>query len=496
MLFNSFEFVLFFPLVVGAFYACPHRWRWALLLAASYLFYGWWRADYLALIAASTLVDYWSGRRMGARATRRERRPYLLLSLGSNLGLLSGFKYLGFFGETANTFLALASRDPVAWPDVLLPVGISFYTFQTLSYAIDVYRGEVEPERHLGVFALYVSFFPQLVAGPIERSRRLLPQFHREQTPDPARIGSGLRLMLWGFFVKCVVADRLGPYVDAVYSAPELYSGLAVWTSSWAFAWQIYGDFAGYSLIAIGAARVLGFRLMDNFRRPFLARSLDDLWRRWHISLMSWFRDYVYRPLGGGRRGRAWGLFNLLVVFAVSGLWHGAAWTFVLFGVVEGLLVIVGRLTAARRAALWDRLEALGASSARPAAAGPRLSVPAVRRVVGAVVAFNGFALIAPFFRGASLSDALLLYSRLLHTPAGTHASPWLPGFDATDLALIVAAVGALLAVDILEERGRSLDSRLMALPPVGRWTAYLGLTLVVLLFGSYGEQPFLYFQF
>ncbi|MEL6616778.1 MAG: MBOAT family O-acyltransferase, partial [Bacteroidota bacterium] len=254
MLFNSLAFVLFFPTVVGVYFLTPHKWRWVWLLGASYFFYGWWRWEYLGLILGSTVVDYWAGLRMGAAPTKEARKPYLWLSVLVNIGVLATFKYLGFFGETLNAILgATGSGAALSVPSLILPVGISFYTFQTLSYSVDVYRGHKEPETHLGIFALYVTFFPQLVAGPIERSRRLLPQFREEHEFDPEMASSGLRLMLWGFFIKCVVADRLAPYVDAVFATPEAFGGLTMWAGSIALSWQIYGDFAGYSLIAIGA---------------------------------------------------------------------------------------------------------------------------------------------------------------------------------------------------------------------------------------------------
>ena len=496
MLFNSLPFVLFFPLAVAGYFATPHRWRWAWLLAASYLFYGWWRVEYLALIVASTLVDYGVGLRMGAQPTQAARRPYLWVSLASNLGLLATFKYLGFFGETANAFLALAGRgEALSVPALVLPVGISFYTFQTLSYAVDVYRGHKEPERHLGIFALYVSFFPQLVAGPIERSRRLLPQFHERHAFDPAQAASGLRMMLWGFFIKVVVADRLAPYVDAVFADPAAFAGPAAWAAAVAFTWQMYGDFAGYSLIAIGAARVMGFRLMQNFRRPYFAASLGELWRRWHISLMSWFRDYLYAPLGGGKKGPGRAALNILIVFTVSGLWHGAAWTFVIFGFAHGALLVAGRLTAPWRNALWARLTPTPeASGARAAGWAP--TVAGVRRALGIGTTYVVWTLGTGLFRGGSLEEAWTFTRQMFVVPEGAFTGVLLPGFDPLDLAVMGAAVAAFLAVDVLEERGRSLDERIGALPAPLAWAACLALTLVVVLFGSYGEVPFIYFQF
>ncbi|MEM1057010.1 MAG: MBOAT family O-acyltransferase [Bacteroidota bacterium] len=493
MLFNSLAFVVFFPVAVGVYFLTPHRFRWIWLLAASYFFYGWWRWEYLVLIIGSTLVDYAMGLKMGQQATKEARKPYLWVSLAANLGLLGTFKYLGFFGDTFNNLMGYLARDAaLSVPDLVLPVGISFYTFQTLSYSVDVYRGHKEPEKHLGIFALYVTFFPQLVAGPIERSRRLLPQFHTEQTFDAEMVSSGLRLMLWGFFIKTVVADRMAPYVDVVYSNPEAFSGASVWAATFAFAWQIYGDFAGYSLIAIGAARVMGIRLMDNFRRPYFSASVGELWRRWHISLMSWFRDYLYAPLGGSKKGPVRGAINLLIIFTVSGLWHGAAWTFVLFGFMHGVFLIVGRYSQPLRNRFWALFE----PKADAAAAGWAASVAGVRRAMGIAFTFFLWMIGGGLFRCQSLEEAVVLTKHMFITPEGTHTSIRLPGFDTVDLLLIGLAIGAYLFVDLLEERGKTLDERLGGMSLVPRWAVYLAITLAVLLFGSYGAVPFIYFQF
>ena len=302
MLFNSLQFLAFFPVVVAVYFAMPKRLRWAFLLAASYYFYMCWKPEYVLLIWASTAVDYIAGLQMSKAINKSSRRAWLALSLSTNLGILFSFKYWNFFSENVRDLLGrMDVTAGIPEFDLLLPVGISFYTFQTLSYSVDVYRGRLEPERHLGRFALYVAFFPQLVAGPIERASRLLPQFWQDIDFDYDRMGSGLRQMTWGMFKKVVVADRLAIYVDSVYSDPSAHQGLPVVAATYFFAFQIYCDFSGYSDIAIGAARVLGFDLMENFKRPYFARSVSDFWRRWHISLSTWFRDYVYIPLGGSR---------------------------------------------------------------------------------------------------------------------------------------------------------------------------------------------------
>ncbi len=482
MLFNSLAFLVFFPIVVGLYFAIPPRKRWMLLLGASYFFYGWWRVDYLALILISTLVDYFAALAMGKRETRAERRPFLILSLCSNLGLLFAFKYLGLFTSTIQRFLAVVAGDvPFPVLELLLPVGISFYTFQTLAYTIDVYRGRQEPERHLGIFALYVSFFPQLVAGPIERSQHLLPQFHQTFQLDGERIGAGFRIMLWGFFIKCVVADRLAPFVDVVYSDPSGFSGPAVWAATYAFAFQIYGDFAGYSLIAIGTARVMGYDLMDNFHRPYFSKSISEFWRRWHISLSTWFRDYLYIPLGGNRVPRWRWYVNMMIVFAVSGLWHGAAWTFVVWGVLHGGYLALGAATESFRDRLWARVKADGGG--------------AVRRWFQMFLTFHLVLLAWVFFRAESFRGALLTVKQAFEIVPGTYASPFLPGFTTLNLVITALAVVVLIFVDLLERR-RSIAERLGAMAWPLRWSIYLVLGAVIILFGSYGETTFIYFQF
>ncbi len=317
MIFNSYAFLAFFPIVTLAYYLMPMRARRPWLLAASYYFYMCWNAQYALLIAASTLVTYLCALALGRMEAKAGRRAVLALGLAINLGILCFFKYFGFFTDTFARIAAhLGVRMAIPAFDVLLPVGISFYTFQALGYMIDVYRGKLPPERSLMRYALFVSFFPQLVAGPIERSENLLRQVNEDHPLDEKAVRDGLLVMLLGFFEKLVIADRASLYVDAVYGNWQQASGLQILLATVAFAFQIYGDFGGYSHIAIGAAKVLGYDLMENFRQPYFAVSVRDFWRRWHISLSTWFRDYVYIPLGG-RLGRcAKALLTFIVIDA------------------------------------------------------------------------------------------------------------------------------------------------------------------------------------
>jgi len=475
MLFNSVEFLFFFIIVIIVFFTIPHRYRWVLLLVASYYFYMCWNVKYILLIVISTLVDYFCGMRMSRCPQRRQRTKYLILSLSTNLGLLFAFKYFNFIADSLN-FASDAFSLPIQVPylDVLLPVGISFYTFQTLSYTIDVYRGKIKQESHLGIFALYVSFFPQLVAGPIERASRLLPQFYRRIRFNEERIVSGLRLMMWGMFKKVVVANRLALYVDTVYGNVDIHSGLTLLVGTYMFAFQIYCDFSGYSDIAIGAARVLGYDLMKNFERPYFSSSIPEFWRRWHISLSTWFRDYLYIPLGGNRKGISRTYVNLFIVFLVSGMWHGANWTFLIWGAMHGVFVVFSKYAASFKSKL-------------------RESFPIHTRLLKFYKVFITFHLVCfswIFFRANSIGHAGIIVRKIF---SQSWTDLFIPALD--QFVYSISAIALLLFVDVLEERfnlsvwGKQLS------PPI-RWTAYIGLLITMLLIGVFNESQFIYFQF
>ncbi|HEX8684572.1 MAG TPA: MBOAT family O-acyltransferase [Ardenticatenaceae bacterium] len=480
MTFNSLHFLLFFPAVVVGYFALPFRYRWLFLLAASYYFYMSWRAEYGLLLFASTLVAYGTGLLMGRTPDPRKRRVYLLVSLISNLGVLFGFKYLDFFNESLRgLFNQFNIFYDVPAFQVLLPVGISFYTFQALSYSIDVYRGRKTPETHLGIFALYLSFFPQLVAGPIERSAHLLPQFHEKHDFDDQRVTAGLRRMAWGFFKKLVIADRLALYVNTVYNSPTDYTGLPLIVATYLFLWQLYCDFSAYSDIAIGAAQVMGFDLMENFRRPFFARSIGEFWQRWHISLTTWFRDYVYIPLARRRRFRWHPSLDFFILFVLIGLWHGANWTFIIFGLLHGFYMAWGIWTQGTRANL-SRLAALK-------------SYPRVTTLLEVFVTFHLLAFSIIFFRANSLSDALYIVSHLF---AGLE---WVPPYQialgAYEFAVAILAIAILELVHFVQERG--LPQMNLSRHPVWvRWSAYYLLLFGILIFGQFGRTEFIYFRF
>jgi alginate O-acetyltransferase complex protein AlgI len=488
MHFNSGHFLLFFPVVAGLYFLLPHRFRWMLLLTASYFFYMCAVPGYAVLLLASTVVDYCAGLAMAGCVDRRYRVALLTTSLVTNLGLLFAFKYFNFFADSLQSLAGAMGTDvSVPLSQLVLPVGISFYTFQTLSYSIDVFRGRQAPERHFGRFALFVSFFPQLVAGPIERSTNLLPQFTREVSFDYARVTAGLRLMAWGMFKKVVIADHLAVLVNTVYGDPTNLVGPHFVIATLFFAFQIYCDFSGYTDIAIGAAEVLGIRLMTNFNRPYQARSISDFWSRWHISLSSWFRDYLYIPLGGNRVAVPRWYLNLIVVFVISGLWHGANWTFVIWGLLHGSFLVVGLLTRsarehATRVLALDRL--------------PRLHAALQRVGVFGLVCFAWI-----FFRADSLGDAWHIVTHL-HTG-------WSGLFDVHTLRLMRDQIGVqepyliqaallILTLEIFQGINPSeLWHRLTERRPWPvRWAFYVALLLALINLGAGRPESFIYFQF
>jgi D-alanyl-lipoteichoic acid acyltransferase DltB (MBOAT superfamily) len=338
MLFNSFEFLLFFPIVTILFFLLPHQFRWILLLIASCIFYCYFIPVYLLILVFTILIDYVAGIKI--EDAKKNNIWWLIASITANVGILAVFKYFNFFISNFN--VAFGTAAPFL--HVILPVGLSFHTFQAMSYTIEVYRGTVSAERHIGIYALYVLFYPQLVAGPIERPQNIIPQLHKKQIFSSANLFNGLRLITWGFFKKLVIADNLSKYVDMVYSNPHSYHWLTVMLAIFLFSIQIYCDFSGYTDIARGAARVMGYNLMINFNRPLLAKTIREFWQKWHISLSSWFRDYVYIPLGGNRKGISKKIVFLLLVFALSGFWHGAGLNFIIWGLLHASFFITGLL--------------------------------------------------------------------------------------------------------------------------------------------------------
>ncbi len=486
MLFNSRDFLIFFPIVVFLYFKAKPLHRNLLLLAASYYFYMCWKPAYIILIVTSTLVDYICAQMMDKTDNKRVRRSYLIISIVCNLGLLFTFKYLNFFAWTTKYFLGSRGIE-LAQPllNVLLPVGISFYTFQTLSYTIDVYRGNTRPEKRPINFALYVSFFPQLVAGPIERSSRLLPQFDKQYEFDYRRVTDGLRLMLWGMFKKVVIADTLAKLVDPVYSNPTDSTGPALVAATIFFAFQIYCDFSGYTDIAIGAAKVLGIELMKNFDRPYSAKSIREFWRRWHISLSTWFRDYLYIPLGGNRVSITRNYFNLVIVFFLCGLWHGANWTFVIWGLLHGSFMIISRITERPRE-WFSQITGLQ-------------KIPAVHNILKMAITFGLTCFAWIFFRAQTVSDAWYITTHIFSGWGQLAADSGLSNLFIlnTPVAFIIALVLIIILeiVQLLQSRYQE-QSVLRKIPIWIRWPIYYSAIISILLFGNPEGQEFIYFQF
>lgn len=483
MLFNSLEYLIFLPIVVVLYFALPVKWRWLLLLVASYLFYMSWKASYVGLIAFTTLVDYYLALKIGKAPTKKRKKGLLVLSLVVNLGMLAGFKYLNFFADSANMiFQAFNAPQPFSLVKILLPVGISFYIFQSLSYTIDVYRGYRKPEKHLGKFALYVAFFPQLVAGPIERSTSLLPQIHNPLPFDEQRLVSGLKLMLWGFFKKLVIADRLGMFVSYIYENPGQHNGIPVILGTMLFAFQLYCDFSGYTDIARGSARLMGYELMINFNRPLIARSLRDFWNRWHISLTTWFRDYLLYSLPYIKEKKVITrkvYRNLVITFLLMGLWHGAAWTFVLFGLFHGLMLVLESITERPIHQFYERTH---------------LSrFPKLIGAAGVLYTFSFLTLSLFFFRANSLSDGLLLLSNAFDFSNTGESLRFM--LKNNELTFGILMIVVLMVVEQYHARHNLIQKIASKSLPV-RWAVYAGFIFFILLFGVLHQQKFIYFQF
>lgn len=482
MLFNSLQFCAFFVIVTSLYFLLPWRHRWKMLLAASCLFYMAFVPAYIFVLFATILIDYWMGIKI-ASSQGRARRSYLLISIIATCLVLFIFKYYNFFAITAKQIQA-ALGAPANFPiaDLILPIGLSFHTFQSLSYVIEVFRGNQEPERNFGIYALYVMFYPQLVAGPIERPQNLLHQFHENHCFDLEDFSQGLLLIAWGLFQKTVIADRAAVYVNQVYGHWTIYSGLSLIVASLLFTVQIYADFSGYSAIAIGCARVMGFRLMRNFNHPYFACSFSEFWKRWHISLSTWFRDYLYIPLGGSRGSQSWCFVNLLITFVVSGLWHGANWTFIVWGAYNGVLLILEKV-------LSPFTSHLGNSAI----------INGLRRLVVVTLSCLGWV----FFRSPHLSDAFhilarmasaRLFSRTDWIEAGLAFTGWNTSFAVgiTTITLILL----FFAIEWIEEK-RFPFANCMSRES---WN-YAALTTVVLfqgilMFGTLRASAFIYFQF
>ncbi|MFN7972945.1 MAG: MBOAT family O-acyltransferase [Acidobacteriota bacterium] len=479
MLFNALPFFVFLPIVYLAYWALPRRGQNLLLLAASYVFYGWWDWRFLSLIVFSSAIDYVAGLCIHRSESPGVRRAWLGLSLVTQLGILAAFKYYDF-GITAMSDL-LSTLGVPFHPRTLrliLPVGISFYTFQTLSYTIDVYRRQLPATRSAVNFFTFVAYFPQLVAGPIERAVNLLPQFERDRTFDPVAAADGCRQMLYGLFLKTVVADNLATVVDRAYANWQHMAGWQLALATYAFALQIYCDFGGYSHVAVGCSRLFGVSLMRNFAYPYFSQSPAELWHRWHISLSTWFRDYVYLPLGGRQHGPARTRINILATFLLSGLWHGAGFTFVIWGLIHGIAVAVQ---------WWPPRTVIDA----PCGKG---RLPTVKQLAALVIMIHFTCAAWVFFRSSTVPQATGILGRIATAAPEPAVLPELPPLELPGWLYAFLGCGTVVLEWLRRDRPHAF---VMTTPSRAlRWSLYLTASLAIALFGQMSTVPFIYFQF
>ena len=476
MYFNSIAYAIFLPIVFIVYWLIQYRTvkiQNAFILFSSYVFYGWWDPRFLSLILISSVTDYIIGIKLENEIESPKRKLLLLISVSVNIGLLFIFKYFGFFVNSFAQLLSRAGIEPnIPSLNIILPVGISFYTFQTLSYTIDIYRRQIKPTRDPLAFFAFVAFFPQLVAGPIERAKHLLPQFKCERKFNLSHAKDGLRQILWGLFKKTVIADNLSVFVELAFEGYHDLSGLDIVIGSSCFAVQIYCDFSGYSDIAIGSARLVGFNLRRNFNNPYFARSLSEFWQRWHISLSTWFRDYVYIPLGGNRVGRLRWIGIVLITFGVSGLWHGANWTFIAWGLIHGTLYFTFRLIPG----FYGHSNVVAEET----------GIPSLRELCQITITFTFVTFAWIFFRAQTMSQATGMLNRLVD-------GRW----DIVSLPTRQFVLSSILLFGIEwvnRKRAHGLD--IAYLPLWVRWFIYYMIIALILTYGVSNNVPFIYFQF
>jgi alginate O-acetyltransferase complex protein AlgI len=494
MLFNSFEFILFFIFVTTSYFILPHKYRWFLLLASSCYFYMAFIPIYILILGATIVIDYFAGiyiEKLNETKTKNYTRWFLIASLIANIGVLAVFKYYNFF---IDNFKAIT--DGFGWQinycylGIALPIGLSFHTFQAMSYTIEVYRGNQKAERHFGIYSLYVMFYPQLVAGPIERPQNILHQFHEKKLFNYLNVTNGLKLMAWGLFKKVVIADRLAIFTDPVFNQPQNYPAITLLIAAIFFSYQIYCDFSGYSDIALGSAQVMGFELMKNFDRPYHSKSISEFWKRWHISLSTWFRDYLYIPLGGSRVATLRRLFfNLFFVFLVSGFWHGANWTFIVWGALHGFYLIF--------ALIKDKLIHKFL---------PRMKIikPGVLNIsIDVIVTFILVMVAWIFFRCKNLADSWLFIKKMFSEIVGDiyiiivykNINLNLTAISKTQIILSIFLILALETIHIIQGK-ESMRLMISSKPIIVRWSLYYGIVLAIIFLGVFDKREFIYFQF
>ncbi len=485
MLFNSFQFLLFFPIVTVLYFATPHKFRWFLLLAASCYFYMAFVPIYILILFLTIIVDYVAGILI-ENAEGSRRKLYLMMSIVANVGVLVFFKYYNFFVDNINhVFLWTSVKASIPLLKIILPIGLSFHTFQAMSYTIEVYRGNQKAERHFGIYSLYVMFYPQLVAGPIERPQNMLHQFHEQHTFDYKEVVIGLRMILWGLFKKAVIADRLAQVTDPIFDNPHGYSATTLLIGVVFFAFEIFCDFSGYSNIALGTARVMGFKLMVNFNWPYSAKSVSEFWRKWHISLSTWFNDYLYTPLAISYRNM--GIYAValasIITFLVSGLWHGAAWTYIVWGALHGIALTYEVLTKKLRKKLFKKMpKRLGDT-------------------IGLVCTFSYVCFTYIFFRANSMKDAFYIAGKV---PQAFGEILRMLKHRASTIDLPVSSAKfmlAFLSIIILQgiyifQKNRDLNEVFDSKPRFVRWGVYYLFVFMIIYMGVFQNRQFIYFQF
>ncbi len=476
MLFNSFHFLFFFIIVTTVYFAIPHKLRWFLLLASSCYFYMVFLPVYILILGFTIIIDYFAGILLETGKAER-KKWYLIASLCANIGVLAVFKYYNFLNDNLSVFIGgFGYKNPVPYLSILLPIGLSFHTFQAMSYTIEVYRGNQKAERHFGIYSLYVMFYPQLVAGPIERPQNLIHQFYTKHYFDFRRVADGLKLMLWGFFKKLVIADRLAIYVNTVFNNSEAHTGNTFILATIFFAFQIYCDFSGYSDIAIGTAKIMGFDLMLNFNRPYFSKTISEFWKRWHISLSTWFKDYLYISLGGSRVSIPRWYFNLFFVFLVSGLWHGANWTYIIWGAINGFYLVFALFTQNIRNSFVKALHLD--------------KTPKLHHFIQIISTFVLACLAWIFFRANTLTDALFILKKIF-TQGGAIYS------DGPSMMIFCfSGILLLLAVEFKKEFYKGGFSFFNNDKWIIRNLSYAILVILILLIGVFDGGQFIYFQF
>ncbi len=482
MLFNSFEFIVFFILVTTSYFILPHKFRWLLLLVASCYFYMAFVPIYILILFGTILIDYFAGILI-ENAEGKKRKSFLILSLFANIGVLAVFKYYNFFATNINELLSSFSLKNIPLLRILLPIGLSFHTFQAMSYTIEVYRGNQKAERHFGIYSLYVMFYPQLVAGPIERPQNILHQFYEKHSFNWTNFEEGAKKILWGFFKKVVIADRLALVVGNVYNHPQGHNGLEIILATIFFSFQIYCDFSGYSDIALGAAEMMGFKLMTNFNKPYFASSISEFWKRWHISLSTWFRDYLYISLGGNRVSK-WRIYlNMFIVFLVSGLWHGANWTFIVWGALHGTYLMIEQLISRKS----------------------KSEISNSKRNIKIGINFILVAFAWIFFRATSMKDAMYIVSHIGNgwrftsfkfyqdIVAKLGSGDLLYGTFNITISLLLIFI--LLFIEKISKHRNPIDLA-DRVPVLLKWTIYYIIILSICILGVYDNKEFIYFQF